>query len=178
MLFDDSAVVALQDVLAPFDPILRSASELGGSVAMVSLVVVTFWLCDRKTAIGIALVLLLSSLLNYGLKQVLAMPRPPEALHKVSESGYAMPSGHAQASGTFYTATSRQSGYKWAYLPAGAVVFLSDMRNEMPRVLEVKLNFWATDSITPALSVRVTSVVPVIAGLGTKARSSSSRAQR
>jgi len=35
-----------------------------------------------------------------------------------------MPSGHAQASGSFYTATSRQSGYKWAYLPAGAVVFL------------------------------------------------------
>jgi membrane-associated phospholipid phosphatase len=124
MLFDDSAVVALQDVLAPLDPILRFASELGGSMVLVSLVVVTFWLCDRKTAIGIALVLLLSSLLNYGLKQAFAMPRPPETLHKVSESGYAMPSGHAQASGTFYTAASYQSGYEWAYLPAGAVIFL------------------------------------------------------
>lgn len=124
MLFDDSSVRAVQEVLAPLDPLLRGMSELGGSTILISFVLMGFWLLDRRSAIGIAFVMLFGSLLNYGLKQAFAMPRPPEQFHKISESGYALPSGHAHASGTYYTSASYASGRRWVFLIAGIVISL------------------------------------------------------
>lgn len=124
MLFDDSAVVSIQSALAPLDPFFRLITELGGNVVLISLVLVAFWLCDRKVAIGMALILLFSMLLNYGLKAALSMPRPPENLHKIYESGYGMPSGHSQASGTFYASASHADGTKWMSVLAVAIITL------------------------------------------------------
>jgi flagellin-like protein len=124
MLFDDSAVRAIQEALAPLDPLFRGVSELGGSVLLIAFVLMGFWLLDRKSAIGIAFLMLFSSLLNYGLKQVFAMSRPPEQLHKIPESGYGLPSGHAQASGAFYTSASYASGRRWIFVIAGIVISL------------------------------------------------------
>jgi acid phosphatase family membrane protein YuiD len=91
---------------------------------LISLVLVAFWLCDRKVAIGMALILLFSVLLNYGLKAAFSMPRPPENLHKVTETGFGMPSGHAQASGTFYTSAAYANGKGWMSVLAAAMIVL------------------------------------------------------
>ncbi len=46
--------------------------------------------------------LLLSANLNVLLKNVVAEPRPPRYMWKVSASGYSFPSGHSQVSSTFW----------------------------------------------------------------------------
>lgn len=102
MLFEDSTVGSLGAVLAPFDPIFRLVTGFGGDVALMVLVLMLFWVCERRLAVWLALLLLVSAVLNAMLKSLIQHPRPPASYQKVPESGYGFPSGHAQASATLY----------------------------------------------------------------------------
>jgi membrane-associated phospholipid phosphatase len=52
---------------------------------------------DRRTALRLVAVLILVLGISSILKNGLALPRPPAALHRIPEDGYGFPSGHATA---------------------------------------------------------------------------------
>ena len=56
---------------------------------------------NKKVGISVPINLILASLTNYTLKQILQRPRPIE-YRIIDESGYSLPSGHSMVSMAFY----------------------------------------------------------------------------
>jgi membrane-associated phospholipid phosphatase len=116
VLFDDGLNRALQDLLAPaMDQFFVAISDLGNTPLYLAIIAIVYWAYDKRMAVRLAFVLLLTVLVNRILKLGFMSPRPGEAypdLPRVSETGYGFPSGHVQNATTFWGAIWRESGMK------------------------------------------------------------------
>jgi len=78
-------------------------TTLGDEKFYVAIVPIVYLSFSMELGVELALVFLSSMWLNGILKYTLRMPRPPKELWKVEAKGYSFPSGHTQATTTFWT---------------------------------------------------------------------------
>ena len=83
-------------------PIAKTITNLGGAYWLIGISICLLLLIkNKKVGISVFLNLILASLTNYILKQILQRPRPIE-YRIIDESGYSLPSGHSMVSMAFY----------------------------------------------------------------------------
>ena len=100
----------------------RAGIGLGISVPWVPGVAVAVLLAGRSWGDASLLVFVaLAPVLNLGLKELVARPRPDEELSLVLETGYAFPSGHAVFAAAFFGALMWQAG-RWSVLDGRTAV--------------------------------------------------------
>ena len=89
----------ISDTITPFAKCITNFANMYWLIG-VSIFLI-FFLKNKKTGIYIYLNLLLSSLVNFSLKQIIQRPRPIG--HRIiNENGYSLPSGHSMVSMAFY----------------------------------------------------------------------------
>lgn len=77
-------------------------TNLGGAIVICALTLISFILIkNKKISFCILLNLIISTILNLLLKNIIQRPRPDE-FRLISESGYSFPSGHSMISMAFY----------------------------------------------------------------------------
>ncbi len=83
-------------------PIAKFITNFGGALFLISLTIILLILIkNKKIGISICLNLLIATILNILLKNILQRPRPTE-YRLIDESGYSFPSGHSMVSMAFY----------------------------------------------------------------------------
>jgi len=122
-------IVAIQTATGHLlDPLFRAITFLGEQYAFLVLLPCLFWCLDKRQGLRTALLLLFSAYLNSGLKQVFQVPRPflvsSAVQSKVTATGYAFPSGHAQLAATLWPWLALVSRKRWMALVAVALVLL------------------------------------------------------
>ena len=112
----------------PLTMVMRLASAIGGTVgrlALVALVLVPLiWRGAYGRALWLVLVVIGGTLLNLGLKQIFAAPRPDLLLHLDIVHTYSFPSGHSAGNMIFFGAVAMLAGRRWGYVAAAAVIAL------------------------------------------------------
>ena len=83
-------------------PIAKTITNLGGAYWLTGIsICILLLIKNKKVGISVPINLILASLTNYTLKQILQRPRPIE-YRIIDESGYSLPSGHSMVSMAFY----------------------------------------------------------------------------
>ena len=86
----------------PLTPLVKVITHLG---SMAFLIIVAFMLVlllkNNKIRINIAYNLVIISIINYAIKQIIKRPRPV-GINLIKEGGYSFPSGHSATSMAFY----------------------------------------------------------------------------
>lgn len=107
---------------------MRLASAVGGTLGrLVLLAVVLIPLLRfgrRRPALWLALTIAGGTLLNLGMKQIFAAPRPDLLLHLDIVHSYSFPSGHAAGNMMFFGALAMLMGRSGAYIAAGTLIAL------------------------------------------------------
>lgn len=89
----------------PFSTRLWSLiTSLGYEEAYVGLSIILYYIASPWAGFSSALSVLVSGSLVIGLKEIIALPRPPNP--RVPEQGYAFPSGHTQVSSSFWSSAA------------------------------------------------------------------------
>ena len=84
-------------------PVMASISSLATPIVLiVMLLVIAAFAPGRRPGWCCAVNLVLVTLLNAGLKVLIARPRPDEAIRLVAETGFSFPSGHSMVSMAFF----------------------------------------------------------------------------
>lgn len=108
--------------------LMRSASAVGGTAGRLLLLAMAFgWLLlhgRRQGALWLALTMAGGTLLNLGLKQVFAAPRPDLLPHLDIVHSYSFPSGHAAGNMIFFGALALLAGRRGGYYAAAAMIAL------------------------------------------------------
>lgn len=103
LLFSENINTFLQSFGNPLiDKLFIAITNLGSHPVYFIIASIIFWCYSKKTGIRVIYVILFSAFLAIYLKDTFTMPRPPEHLHKVPADGFGFPSGHAQASASFW----------------------------------------------------------------------------
>lgn len=124
-LFSENINVYLQGLGNPFvDDLFKAITIIGSEFVYFSLAFLIFCCFNKKTGIRVAYVILFSTFFVIFAKNLLAMPRPPEYLHKIQESSFGFPSGHAQISSTFWVYLGFKTKNKWLTI-IGAMAVIS-----------------------------------------------------
>lgn len=88
--------------IEPITSILKIITNLGGSYVLIAISLLSlFILKNKKIAVTINVNLIISTILNLILKNIIQRPRP-EGYRLIGESGYSFPSGHSMISMAFY----------------------------------------------------------------------------
>ncbi len=105
-----------QDISTPFTGFFQAMTFLGSSTGYFLIVLFLYWLIDKKICFRVAILLVISAILNVGLKEAIRNPRPyvtdgtytekwelysTKEIEETAES-FSTPSGHAQSSATFF----------------------------------------------------------------------------
>lgn len=110
-----------------FTPIVKIITNLGSAICLITLATMLFIVIkNKKIGIAIWLNLIISSILNILLKNILQRPRPTE-YRIINETGYSFPSGHSMISMAFYGFIIYLV-YKYVknkYIKYGLIIFLS-----------------------------------------------------
>lgn len=86
----------------PLTTILKLITNLGGAYVLITISVLScIILKNKKMSLGIVLNLIIATVLNVILKNIIDRPRP-EGYRIIEESGYSFPSGHSMVSMAFY----------------------------------------------------------------------------
>ncbi len=102
-LFSDNINIYLQSFGNPVtDIFFKAVTNAGGEPVYIFLASLIFWCYSKKTGIRAMYVILFSALAAIFTKNLFGMPRPPEYLHKILETGFGFPSGHAMVSSGFW----------------------------------------------------------------------------
>lgn len=99
-------VRAVQTIKGPFlTAVMQVLTQVGSKYFYLLFLPVIFWCVDARFGIRFGLVFLFSAFTNSWLKVVFAVPRPfvlDPSVGLAHESSFALPSGHAQGSATFW----------------------------------------------------------------------------
>lgn len=95
--------LVVQNMRAPtLTTILIIITNLGSAITLISLAILSIILIkNKKIGLCISLNLIISTLLNVILKNIVQRPRP-EGYRLIDESGYSFPSGHSMVNTAFY----------------------------------------------------------------------------
>lgn len=110
-----------------FDVIFRVITELGDIYFFILILMVLYWVVDKRFAYKFFFAFLLSAIANSILKIIIKRPRPyHKGIPAVGgyTSGYSMPSGHSQATGVIYYTFRYRYGYKYKILNHILIGFL------------------------------------------------------
>ena len=104
MLFDPGITDVLRDVLPGLGDLFFLITQLGGSLFYVFALLIAFWAYNKREAIVLSLILIVSIMTEYYLKSIIANERPPASNWHPSADppNYSTPSGHALNSTTLY----------------------------------------------------------------------------
>ncbi len=103
IFFNDNINIYLQSLGNPaLDALFKVVTDIGSEPSYLFLASLTFWCFGKRTGIRSFYVILFSASTAIFAKNLFAMPRPPEYLHKVQESDFGFPSGHAFISSGFW----------------------------------------------------------------------------
>lgn len=117
LLFSETPIRALQDALSPlFDGLFLAITSTGSTLFLLVLVLLVYWLWDKRAGFFIGVVLLSSGAMNVLLKDLFQMPRPPSQLHITSAAGNGFPSGHAQQTTAFWSTAALRLRNGWVLL--------------------------------------------------------------
>ncbi len=127
IFFNENTNVFLQSFGNPLtDKLFIAITNSGSHPFYFILASIIFWCYSKKTGIRAMYVILLSAFLAIFAKNIFAMPRPPERLHKITADGFGLPSGHAQASAGFWGYLGKITGdQKIVIIGAAAVILIS-----------------------------------------------------
>lgn len=88
--------------LEPLTTILKVMTNLGGAYVLIGISIFSIIvLKNKKISLGIIINLIIITLLNVLLKNIIDRPRP-EGYRIITETGYSFPSGHSMVSMAFY----------------------------------------------------------------------------
>ncbi len=117
LLFSETPIRALQDALSPlFDGLFLAITSTGSTLFLLVLVLMVYWLWDKRAGLFIGVVLLSSGAMNVLLKDLFQMPRPPSQLHITSAQGTDSPvatPSRPPPSGQPPPCTSEMGGCSW-----------------------------------------------------------------
>jgi membrane-associated phospholipid phosphatase len=115
----------MQQLSPAADPIFRTITDLGSEQAYLILIPFVYWSVGKRRGLHLGFLLLLSALLNYGLKDLFNQPRPSPERVKVlaSETNPGLPSGHSQNSVTVYGYLADQIRRPWAWFAVAWLAF-------------------------------------------------------
>ncbi|MFX1578279.1 MAG: phosphatase PAP2 family protein [Promethearchaeota archaeon] len=104
MLFDPGLTDVLRDALPNLGDFFFLMTQVGGTLFYVILLLIAYWAYNKRGAIILSCVLILSILTEYYLKIIIAKERPPSSnwYPGVDPPNYSTPSGHSQNSATLY----------------------------------------------------------------------------
>ena len=120
-------IVALQALSTPaLDALFILITLLGQEVFFLILLPTVFWCVGKGPAMRLALLLVVTVVVNEALKGVFVEPRPfmvnPAIEPKLIYTGYSFPSGHAQVSATVWPAMAHHVRRRWFSVLAGVMV--------------------------------------------------------
>ena len=106
MLWGLDIVRSVQTIQGPFlTAVMQVLTQAGSKYFYLLFLPVIFWCVDTRFGIRFGLVFLFSAFTNSWLKVLFAVPRPfvlDPSVGLAHESSFALPSGHAQGSATFW----------------------------------------------------------------------------
>ncbi|MFW9788328.1 MAG: phosphatase PAP2 family protein [Candidatus Thorarchaeota archaeon] len=104
MLFDPGLTDVLRDALPGLGDLFFWISQIGGTLFYVIALLVAYWAYNKREAIILTYVLVVSIISEYYLKVIIANDRPPASnwYPGVDPPNFSTPSGHAQNSATLY----------------------------------------------------------------------------
>lgn len=124
----------IQGIANPaLDAFFLFITKFGEEGIFILFIALVYWLYNKDMAIKIGFVMLLSTILNVGMKEYFAVKRPFEVLDWIrhlptkTARGSSFPSGHTQSAATFYTYMTLMVSSKWMFLgiPLTAAVAVS-----------------------------------------------------
>ncbi|ERH10255.1 MAG: PAP2 superfamily protein [halophilic archaeon J07HX64] len=131
MLFEESHIETVREPLPEWGvDAFAAITNLGDPLVFILLVSLVYWLTDHATGLRVIAALLLVFGLRTGLKELLAVERPPPAVRAIEAEGFGIPSGHAAGSTAVYRDTAR--------VPRGRTE-IKDFRDEERRSLSNQL---------------------------------------
>lgn len=119
----------IQTIHAPWlERVLHYLTILGTERFYVIVLPVIFWGISKQLGLRLAYVFLTSMFVNGWMKDALRVVRPMgipgiQSSHTATATGYAMPSGHAQGSITFWGLVARWVGKAWFWILALLLAF-------------------------------------------------------
>ena len=104
MLFDPGFTDVLRNLFPGLGDLFFLITQLGGTLFIVIALLVAYWAYNKRGAIVLTCILIVSIISEYYLKVIIANERPPVSnWHPgVDPPNYSTPSGHAQNSSTLY----------------------------------------------------------------------------
>jgi len=110
------------------DYFFMGITTLGNEEFYLIAIPILYWCFDKKFALKLGIVFLISAYLNDYIKILCATERPSEELVRVlyakSGGGFAFPSGHTQNSAVFWGACAFQLKRAWGWIAAIVLTFL------------------------------------------------------
>lgn len=127
ILFNDNINIYLQSFGNPaLDALFKAITDIGSLPSYILLASLILWCFGKRTGIRSLYVVLFSASAAIFAKNLFAMPRPPEYLHKVQENDFGFPSGHAFISSGFWGYLGGTIRKSWLiFVGAVAILFIS-----------------------------------------------------
>lgn len=94
----------VEDMSPALTAVMKGITHLGDAAAVITFCLLLFAVprSRRTIALPVSVAVILSALLNIGLKEIFARERP-DILRLINETGYSFPSGHAMINASLYT---------------------------------------------------------------------------
>lgn len=126
-MFNENVIIFLQSFgTSLVDNLFIAITNLGSHPVNFILASMIFWCFSKKTGIRAMYVIFFCAFLAIFAKNILAMPRPPENLHKIKAEGFGLPSGHAQVSaGLWGYLGGITRNQKLIFIGAAAIILVS-----------------------------------------------------
>lgn len=116
----------VQTVRSPaLDLVMQGFTFLGDDTFLLFLFPILYWSLDFRLGWRLGLVMIVSSLLNLVLKTAFAQPRPFDlapGINLIEESGYGLPSGHAQGAVVLWGMLAAETGRRWPWACAALLM--------------------------------------------------------
>jgi membrane-associated phospholipid phosphatase len=109
------------------DLVFRGITFLGNEQAYLLFLPILYWCIEARLGFRLGLLFFVSGYLNFALKELLAQPRPADlepGINLIKESGYGLPSGHAQSAVVLWGFLAHAGRKRWLWAPAVALMLL------------------------------------------------------
>jgi undecaprenyl-diphosphatase len=109
------------------DLAFRGITFLGNEEFYLLILPLLYWCIEARLGFRLGLLFFVSGYLNLALKELLAQPRPADlepGINLIKESGYGLPSGHAQSAVVLWGFLAYAGRKRWLWAPAAALMAL------------------------------------------------------
>jgi membrane-associated phospholipid phosphatase len=124
-------IQVIQGIQAAGGPFLtglfKGITFLGDEEFYLLLFPLIFWCLDTRFGAKLVYILLVSGLINYGLKDLFTQPRPfvlQPGINLIEATGYGLPSGHSQTAVVIWGILALRLKKTWSWIVAGSLMVL------------------------------------------------------